>query len=165
MIRDPGGFFVPDFSSDIHIFAMVFPVDMSLHSKSRRFDIAFDDGSEYQFPYEFLRVYSPSAEVQGHAPGEEMLQVGKMNVGVEGVDAVGNYAIRFRFDDGHDSGLYTFEYLEELGKNQTALWEKYLKDIEASEYSRDPADEKTAKKLADDKLKAQIAKQCQSHHH
>ena len=77
---------------------MPFPVDMSLHNKSRRFDIAFDDGAEYRFSYEFLRVFSPSAEVQGHAPGEEKLQVGKMNVGIDGVDAVGNYALRFRFD-------------------------------------------------------------------
>ena len=69
---------------------MPFPVDMSLHNKSRRFDIAFDDGAEYRFSYEFLRVFSPSAEVQGHAPGEEKLQVGKMNVGIDGVDAVGN---------------------------------------------------------------------------
>ncbi len=143
---------------------MPFPVDMSLHSKSRRFDISFDDGAEYHFSYEFLRVYSPSAEVQGHAPGEEKLQVGKMAVGIEGVDAVGNYALRFRFDDGHDSGLYSFEYLADLGKNQTALWEKYLADIAASEYSRDPADPKTAEKLAADKKAAEAAKQCHSHH-
>ena len=133
---------------------MPFPVDMSLHNKSRRFDIAFDDGAEYRFSYEFLRVFSPSAEVQG----------GKMNVGIDGVDAVGNYALRFRFDDGHDSGLYSFEYLEELGKNQEALWDGYLKDIEASGFSRDPGDPKTAEKLAADKKAAEAAKQCHSHH-
>ncbi len=143
---------------------MPFPVDMSLHNKSRRFDIAFDDGAEYRFSYEFLRVFSPSAEVQGHAPGEEKLQVGKMNVGIDGVDAVGNYALRFRFDDGHDSGLYSFEYLEELGKNQEALWDGYLKNIEASGFSRDPGDPKTAEKLAADKKAAEAAKQCHSHH-
>lgn len=142
---------------------MPFPADMSLHSKSRRFDIAFDDGTQYQFSYEFLRVFSPSAEVQGHAPGEEKLQVGKLNVGITGVDAVGNYALRFRFDDGHDSGIYSFEYLAELGQHQDELWNKYLQEVSVSGYSWDPSDPKTAAKLAADKQAAEAAHQCHSH--
>ena len=101
--------------------------------------------------------------MQGHAPGEEKLQVGKLNVGITGVDAVGNYALRFRFDDGHDSGIYSFEYLAELGQHQDELWNKYLQEMSVSGYSRDPSDPKTAAKLAADKQAAEAAHQCHSH--
>lgn len=124
---------------------MIFPTDMSLHKKSRRFDITFDNGRQYAFSYEFLRVFSPSAEVTGHTPDQAQLQVGKRDVDVAAIEPVGGYALRFVFDDGHDSGLYSWEYLEELGENQTALWEGYLASLKAAGASRDPADPANAR--------------------
>lgn len=113
---------------------------MSLHQASRRFDIAFDDGTSYGFSFEFLRVFSPSAEVQGHTPDQAKLQVGKKEVLVERIEPVGQYALRFYFSDGHDSGLYSFDYLSELGQNQHALWEEYLESLRREGASRDPND-------------------------
>ena len=119
---------------------MAFPVDMSLHKKSRRFDISFDDGSSFSFPSEFLRVSSPSAEVTGHTPDQAQLQVGKRDVDVKLVEPTGRYALRFVFDDGHDSGIYSWDYLMDLGRRQEDLWNEYLDKLRAAGASRDPAD-------------------------
>jgi len=108
------------------------PTEITLHQQSRELEIAFADGSRYRLPYEFLRVYSPSAEVRGHGPGQEVLQIGKQDVNVLGVEPVGSYAMKIEFDDGHDSGLYTWEYLQHLGKRQDALWQEYLHRLEAA---------------------------------
>jgi DUF971 family protein len=101
-------------------------------------EIAFDDGASYQLPCEYLRVYSPSAEVAGHGPGQEVLQVGKKNVGISELVPVGSYAVQINFDDGHDTGLYTWENLYRLGKNQSALWQQYLDRLAAAGASREP---------------------------
>lgn len=114
------------------------PTAITLHQKSRELEIAFDDGARYRLPYEFLRVYSPSAEVRGHGPGQEVLQVGKQHVLVNEVTPVGSYALKITFDDGHDSGLYTWEYLSNLGKNQQALWQDYLRQLSEANESREP---------------------------
>jgi DUF971 family protein len=113
------------------------PTEIILHQKSKTMEIAFDDGKRYTFPFEFLRVYSPSAEVRGHGPGQETLQVGKRNVLLTDVEPAGAYAAKLIFDDGHDSGLYTWEYLHELGEKQDAWWEIYLNKLEAAGASRD----------------------------
>ena len=88
-------------------------------------EVAFDDGARYLLPFEYLRVHSPSAEVKGHGPGQEVLVLGKQNVGIKAVEPVGQYAVKLVFDDGHDSGLYSWKYLRELGDNQLANWAKY----------------------------------------
>jgi DUF971 family protein len=116
---------------------MITPTEITLHQQSRALEIAFDDGARYRLPYEFLRVYSPSAEVRGHGPGQEVLQVGKKNIGVNGVEPVGTYALKILFDDGHDNGLYTWEYLQELGKYQDGMWHDYLTKLEAAGQSRE----------------------------
>jgi DUF971 family protein len=113
------------------------PTEITLHQHSRQLEIAFEDGARYRLPYEFLRVYSPSAEVRGHGPGQEVLQVGKIDVGVNNVTPVGSYAIKIEFDDGHDSGLYTWEHLYNLGKHQDALWQEYLHRMEEAGQSRE----------------------------
>ena len=104
-------------------------------------EITFDDNVSYQLPYEYLRVYSPSAEVRGHGAGQETLQLGKRNVGVNEVLPVGSYAMKIVFDDGHDSGLYTWEYLYDLGKHQTEWWQDYLGRLTAAGGSREPGSE------------------------
>jgi DUF971 family protein len=114
------------------------PTEITLHQPSRILAIAFDDGVCYQFPYEFLRVYSPSADVSGHTPDEAVLQVGKKEVGVSEVVAAGSYALQISFDDGHGTGIYTWEYLCQLGKNQTVLWQDYLDRLAAAGASREP---------------------------
>ena len=114
------------------------PTEITLHQKSKTLEVAFDDGARYQLPFELLRVLSPSAEVRGHGPGQEVLQVGKRNVLVTAVEPMGSYAIQLTFDDGHDSGLYTWEYLYELGSNQEAMWQDYLRQLEEAGESRDP---------------------------
>ena len=114
------------------------PTEIKLHQQSRMLEIAFDDGASYQLPYEFLRVYSPSADVSGHGPGQEVLQVGKKNVGISELVPVGSYAVQINFDDGHDTGLYTWENLYRLGKNQSALWQDYLDRLAAAGASREP---------------------------
>ena len=116
------------------------PTEIKLHQQSRLLEIEFDDGAHYQMPYEFLRVHSPSAEVRGHGHGQETLQVGKKEVGVREVSPVGSYAMKIVFDDGHDSGLYTWEYLDDLGRRQDELWQNYLKKLEAAGASREPGD-------------------------
>ena len=109
---------------------MVSPTEITLHQQSKLLEIAFDDGARYRFPYEFLRVHSPSAEVRGHGPGQEVLQIGKKNITLLDVQPAGSYAIKLTFDDGHDSGLYTWEYLHGLGKYQDTLWQDYLHKLE-----------------------------------
>ena len=117
--------------------AMSIPTEITLHQKSRALEIAFDDGARYTLPFEFLRVHSPSAEVRGHGPGQEVLQVGKKNVNLIEILPTGSYAIKLVFDDGHDSGLYTWEYLHELGKHQDTMWQEYLRQLEATGESRE----------------------------
>jgi len=113
------------------------PTEIKLHQQSRLLEITFDDGFSYQLPYEFLRVYSPSADVSGHGPGQEVLQVGKKEVGVSELIPVGSYAVQINFDDGHDTGLFTWEYLYKLGKNQTAMWQDYLDRLASAGANRE----------------------------
>lgn len=112
------------------------PTDIKLHQKSRILEIAFEDGSCFELPCEFLRVHSPSAEVRGHGPGQEVLQAGKEDVAITEIRAVGNYGIAPRFSDGHDSGIYSWGYLYELGANREALWNEYLAKLESAGISR-----------------------------
>ncbi|MBC9073193.1 DUF971 domain-containing protein [Thauera sp. CAU 1555] len=116
------------------------PTGITLHRASRVLEIAFDDGSSFRLPFEFLRVYSPSAEVRGHGAGQEVLQRGKRDVDILGLEPVGNYAVKPVFSDGHDSGLYSWDYLYEIGRRQEALWAEYLARLEREGGSRDPAD-------------------------
>ncbi len=102
------------------------PTELKLRTVSRVLAVSFSDGSKYELPFEYLRVYSPSAEVRGHGPGQETLQIGKQNVQIKKIEPVGNYAVRLIFDDGHDSGLYTWKYLHELGREHAQKWQKYL---------------------------------------
>ena len=115
------------------------PTEIKLHQQSHLLEITFEDGSCFQLPYEYLRVYSPSAEVAGHGPGQEVLQVGKRHVAISELEPVGSYAVQINFDDGHDTGLYTWEYLYKLGKTQSALWQDYLDRMTAAGASREPA--------------------------
>ena len=115
------------------------PVEIRLHQRSRLLELSFDDGQRFELSYEFLRVFTPSAEARGHAPGQETLQVGKRDVDILRVEPVGNYAIRPVFSDGHDSGLYSWDYLYMLGERQDALWQDYLERLEQAGGSRDPA--------------------------
>jgi len=117
---------------------MTTPTEITLHQQSKVLEIAFDDGLRYKLPFEFLRVFSPSAEVRGHGPGQETLQVGKRDVILTDIEPAGNYALKLTFDDGHDSGLYTWEYLQELGKYQDAMWHDYEHKLEAAGQSREP---------------------------
>jgi DUF971 family protein len=102
------------------------PTEIKLRSRSRVLEVSFDDGSRFELPFEYLRVSSPSAEVKGHGPGQEVLVLGKENVGIRAVEPVGQYAVRLVFDDGHDTGLYTWKYLHELGRDRDARWARYL---------------------------------------
>jgi DUF971 family protein len=114
------------------------PTEIKLHQKSRLLEIAFDDGKRYSLPCEYLRVFSPSAEVRGHGPGQEVLQVGKRNVDIKEIEPVGVYAVKLVFSDGHDTGLYSWEYLYELGEKQESSWKSYLARLEQAGASRDP---------------------------
>ncbi len=113
------------------------PTEITLHTKSRTLEVSFDDGSHYQLPAEFLRVYSPSAEVRGHGPGQETLQTGKRNVEITALDAVGNYAVQPTFSDGHNTGIYSWDWLHHLGSDHDALWAEYLGRLENAGASRD----------------------------
>jgi len=112
------------------------PIEIKLHQKSRLLEIYFNDGSHFMLPCEFLRVYSPSAEVRGHGPGQEILVIGKEAVNIKDIEPIGNYAIKLRFDDGHDTGLYSWDYLYELGQEQTQLWQEYLNRLQQAGYRR-----------------------------
>ena len=105
------------------------PTELKLRTKSRLLEVAFDDGSRFELPFEYLRVFSPSAEVRGHGPGQETLQLGKNEVGIKAIDPIGNYAVRLVFDDGHDTGLYTWDYLRELGATFGEKWFAYLERL------------------------------------
>jgi DUF971 family protein len=115
------------------------PTEITLRKKSRLLVVGFGHGVAFDLPFEFLRVHSPSAEVKGHGPGQETLQTGKENVQITAVEPVGHYAVRLVFDDGHDSGLYTWQYLHELGENRSTLWQAYLDRLKAAGYARQPA--------------------------
>lgn len=115
------------------------PTEIKLHQKSRLLEIAFSDDRRFELPCELLRVYSPSAEVRGHGPGQEVLQVGKKNVEISDIQPVGSYAVQLVFSDGHDSGLYSWDYLYDLGINQEALWQQYLARMKEAGASREPA--------------------------
>jgi DUF971 family protein len=113
------------------------PTEIKLHQKSRVLEIAFDDGRSFRLPYEFLRVYSPSAEVRGHGPGQEVLQTGKKSVEIRSIEAVGSYAVQPLFSDGHGTGIYSWDYLYELGQNQEKMWARYLEQLAAAGASRE----------------------------
>ena len=113
------------------------PEDITAHSSSRVLEVKFSDGAAFRIPFELMRVYSPSAEVKGHGPGQEVLQTGKRNVGLLDIEPVGNYAIKPTFTDGHDSGLFTWEYLYFLGSEHDTLWSDYEKRLAAAGVTRD----------------------------
>ncbi|MBP4047831.1 gamma-butyrobetaine hydroxylase-like domain-containing protein [Chromobacterium violaceum] len=113
------------------------PVEIQLHQVSKILEIAFDDGARFELPCEYLRVYSPSAEVRGHGVGQETLQTGKMHVGITALEPVGHYALKITFDDGHDSGLYSWTYLYELGAKCGQYWQQYLDKLAAAGASRE----------------------------
>jgi DUF971 family protein len=113
------------------------PESLTVHGQSRVLEIGFSDGQQFRIPFELMRVYSPSAEVQGHGPGQEVLQTGKRHVTVLDIEPVGNYAVKPTFSDGHDSGLFTWEYLYFLGDQQEALWQQYEERLKAAGADRD----------------------------
>ena len=112
------------------------PTELNLHQKSRTLEIAFDDGSRFNLPCEYLRVYSPSAEVRGHGPGQGTLQLGKENVNITKIEPVGNYAVCLHFDDEHNTGIYAWETLYDLGANYERYWSEYLDVLKAAGHSR-----------------------------
>ena len=121
------------------------PQSIVLHKVSRVLELRYDDGTQYRLPFELLRVYSPSAEVRGHGPGQETLQTGKREVEIVSLMQVGNYAVQPQFSDGHDSGIYAWDYLHFLGQNQETLWADYLARLQAAGVDRDtPMAEKSA---------------------
>ncbi len=114
------------------------PVSINLKKKSRLLKIEFDDNSTFELSCELLRVFSPSAEVRGHGPGQEILQIGKENVAIDDVEAVGNYAVKLIFDDGHNSGIYSWDFLHDLGSKQEEFWQRYLHALAHAGYDRKP---------------------------
>lgn len=117
------------------------PTEINLHQKSRVLEIAFDNGEQFTLMCEYLRVYSPSAEVRGHSEDQAVLQVGKADVNIERIEPVGTYAIMLFFDDGHHTGIYSWEWLYHLGKNYDRLWREYLDKLEHAGQKRSPANE------------------------
>jgi len=113
------------------------PTAVTVHEASRTLEVGFDDGATFRIPFELMRVYSPSAEVQGHGPGQEVLQTGKRNVTLVNLEPVGNYAVKPTFSDGHDSGIFSWDYLYELGQQQDALWKQYAERLAAAGVDRD----------------------------
>lgn len=113
------------------------PVSLTVHQQSRVLEVGFDDGHVFRIPFELLRVYSPSAEVQGHGPGQEVLQTGKREVGIADIEPVGNYGVKPRFTDGHESGIYTWDYLHHLGSQEGQLWADYNARLLAAGVDRD----------------------------
>ena len=116
---------------------MPHPTAITVHQQSRALEIGFDDGRTFRIPFELMRVYSPSAEVQGHGPGQEVLQTGKRDVLITDVAAVGHYALQPRFSDGHESGIFTWAYLYQLGSQQAELWARYEERLQAAGIDRD----------------------------
>jgi DUF971 family protein len=115
------------------------PTAVTVHQASKVLEVAFADGAAFRIPFELMRIYSPSAEVQGHGPGQEVLQTGKRDVGVVGLEQVGNYAVQPEFSDGHNTGLFTWDYLYFLGSQQKELWEQYEGRLQAAGVVRDAA--------------------------
>lgn len=113
------------------------PTGLTVHNMSKVLDVEFDDGKSFSIPFELLRVYSPSAEVMGHGPGQEVLQVGKREVGIAGIEPVGNYAVQPTFSDGHNTGIFTWEYLYKLGSEKDVLWDGYMDRLHASGFEGD----------------------------
>jgi DUF971 family protein len=113
------------------------PQSLTVHSQSRVLEVVFSDGANFRIPFELMRVYSPSAEVQGHGPGQETLQTGKREVALEALESVGNYAVQPRFSDGHDSGIFSWDYLYFLGAEHDRLWQEYLDRLKAADTDRD----------------------------
>ena len=109
------------------------PTEIKLRTRSRVLEVTFDDGARFLLPFEYLRVHSPSAEVKGHGPGQEVLVLGKQHVGINAVEPVGQYAVKLVFDDGHDSGLYSWKYLRELGEGYALNWAKYQARVHAAQ--------------------------------
>ena len=124
------------------------PTEITLHSASRVLEIAFDDGRVFKLPFEFLRVYSPSAEVRGHGPGQETLQLGKRDVTITQLEPVGHYAVQPLFSDGHSSGIFSWSYLYEIGLHQDELWAEYLARLAEVGGSRDPGDPRNSAIMA-----------------
>jgi DUF971 family protein len=120
------------------------PTELTVHQQSHVLEIAFEDGARFRIPFELMRVYSPSAEVQGHGPGQEVLQTGKRDVGIVAIEPVGHYAIKPVFSDGHESGLYTWDTLYRLGRDQDALWRAYFDRLAAAGIDRDASMAKPA---------------------
>ena len=108
------------------------PTEIKLHKRSRVLEVSFEDGAHFELPCEYLRVFSPSAEVKGHGPGQEVLQLGKEDVNIASIEPVGQYAVRLCFDDGHDTGLYSWKLLYELGENKDRKWQEYLARLESA---------------------------------
>ncbi|MBX3621786.1 MAG: DUF971 domain-containing protein [Rhizobacter sp.] len=129
------------------------PTDITVHQQSRTLEVGFDDGRRFRIPFELMRVYSPSAEVKGHGPGQEVLQTGKRLVEVVGLEPVGHYAVQPSFSDGHDSGIFTWEYLYFLGSQEADLWRQYEARLAEAGASRDDA------------MPAAGASSCGHHHH
>ena len=113
------------------------PTALTVHGQSRILEVVFSDGAEFKIPFELMRVYSPSAEVQGHGPGQEVLQTGKREVGVVTLESIGNYAVKPVFSDGHESGIFSWDYLYHLGADQDQLWSDYNRRLQAAGMSRD----------------------------
>ena len=113
------------------------PQSITVHARSRVLEVAFSDGAQFRIPFELMRVYSPSAEVAGHGPGQEVLQTGKRDVGITALASIGNYAVQPQFSDGHESGIFSWDLLYELGQHQQALWDDYLSRLAAAGASRD----------------------------
>jgi len=113
------------------------PLSFKVRKLSRVVEVEFDDGASFALPFELMRVYSPSAEVRGHGPGQEVLQLGKRDVGIDGIEPVGNYGVKPLFSDGHVSGIYTWDFLYQLGRDQALMWEAYLQKLEAAGLTRD----------------------------
>ncbi len=130
------------------------PTDIKLHQKSRFVELFYENGERYELDFEYLRVFTPSAEARGHGPGQETLQTGKRNVEIERIEPIGTYALCFVFSDGHDSGLYSWDLLYNLGKHHDELWQDYLKQLETQGLSRD----------VDTTSRAASGGSCGSHH-
>jgi len=128
------------------------PTEIRLHQKSRLLEVVFDDGKAFRLACEFLRVHSPSAEVRGHGPGQETLQTGKEDVQIIAVEPVGNYAVKLVFSDGHDTGLYSWDYLYEIGSHQDAMWRHYLERLQLAGIERAPVAPPPSPKMAWKKL-------------
>lgn len=113
------------------------PTSLTVHQASRVLEVCFDDGASFRIPFELMRIYSPSAEVQGHGPGQEVLQTGKRHIGIDEIQAVGHYAVQPRFSDGHDSGIFSWDFLYHLGASQSELWQRYEARLAEAGVARD----------------------------